>query len=188
MPKLGATNQRCLKSAYRHLRKYYGMKYRLIRAYHMQDCIDNCGRGYSTQAIIKTLWGHLDSFAFECDIIGKMYSQLTTSAPTPETSRLPFTVEQINALWAIQNEPWVDTVLIYIYTGFRLMELLTMKTTQVDLEQQLKPLPEKTDWFQFIRASCPSFKRECGTMMRTCFILTAMRFRPIATTSAGERL
>lgn len=136
MPKLGATNQRCLKSAYRHLRKYYGMKYRLIRAYHMQDCIDNCGHGYSTQAIIKTLWGHLDSFAFECDIIGKMYSQLTTSAPTPETSRLPFTVEQINALWAIQTEPWVDTVLIYIYTGFRLMELLTMKTTQVDLEQK----------------------------------------------------
>ena len=82
-----------MKSAFKHCQKYYGMKYRSIRAYQMQDCIDNCGRGYSTQAQIKVLWGHLDEFAFECDIISKMYSQLTTAPPVPETSRMPFTPE-----------------------------------------------------------------------------------------------
>ena len=135
LPKLGKSNQRCLQAAYLHLKKYYGAKYRTLRAYHMQDCIDNCGRSYSTQSVIKALWGHLDAFAFECDIIVKMYSQLTTSPPTPETTRSPFTPEQIEALWKIQNEPWVDTVLIYIYTGFRLTELLTMRTDQVDILQ-----------------------------------------------------
>lgn len=137
MPKLGKSSQACLKAAFRHCQKYYGMKYRNIRAYQMQDCIDNCGRGYGTQAQIKALWGHLDSFAFECDIISKMYSQLTTAPPVPETSRTPFTREQVDALWRIQGEPWVDTVLVYIYTGFRLTELLDMETEQVDLGRQV---------------------------------------------------
>ena len=101
----------------------------------MQDTIDNCGCAYSTQGAIKNLWGHLDKFAFECDIIDKMYSQLTTAPPIPETSRIPFTVKEIEALWNISDQPWVDTVLIFLYSGFRLTELLTMKTEQVDLKE-----------------------------------------------------
>ena len=38
----------------------------------MQDCIDNCGCGYATQGAIKNLWGHLDKFAFEIDLIDKI--------------------------------------------------------------------------------------------------------------------
>lgn len=135
LPKLGKASQSSLKSAFKHCQKYYGMKYRNIKAYQMQDCIDNCGKGYSTQGAIKTLWGHLDNFAFECDIINKMYSQLTTAPPIPDTKRTPFTDQQILALWEIQNEPWVNTVLIYLYTGFRLQELLSMKTEQVNIKE-----------------------------------------------------
>jgi len=101
----------------------------------MQDCIDNCGRSYATQNSIKALFGHLDEFAFEIDIIDKMYSQLTKAHPIPETTRTPFTDEQINALWKIKDEPWVNTVLIFLYTGFRLNELLGMKTEQVNLHE-----------------------------------------------------
>ena len=42
-----------------------------IKAYHMQECIDNCGFGYSTQRTIKNLFVHLDKFAMELDIISK---------------------------------------------------------------------------------------------------------------------
>lgn len=136
LPKLGQALQASLKSAFKHCSKYYGVKYRNLRAYQMQDCIDNCERGYATQAAIKNLWGHLDRFAFECDIIEKMYSQITTAPPIPDTNRTPFTDTQINALWNIQNEPWVNTVLIYIYTGFRLTELLGMKTEQVNMKDK----------------------------------------------------
>lgn len=134
LPKLGTSLQKALKSAFKHCAKYYGMKYRNIRAYQMQDCIDNCGCGYSVQGAIKNLWGHLDRFAFECDIIDKMYSTLTTAPPIPETSRTPFTTEQIEQLWRIKDDEWVDTVLIYLYTGFRLRELLDMKTEQVNIK------------------------------------------------------
>ena len=133
-PKLGVASQGALKSAYRHCSQYYGLRYRAIRAYQMQDCIDNCGRGYATQAAVKNLWGHLDRFAFELDIIEKMYSTLTTAPPIPEGKRQPFSPDQIAALWQRQSEDWVDTVLIYLYTGFRLNELLDMRTADVNLE------------------------------------------------------
>ena len=135
LPKLGKSSQSNLRSAFKHCSKYYGKKYRSLRSHHMQDCIDNCGCGPSVKNTIKTLWGHLDRFAFEIDVIDKMYSQLTTAPPAPETSRTPFTPEQVDALWAIKDEPWVNTVLIYIYTGFRLQELLSMKVDQVDLKE-----------------------------------------------------
>lgn len=137
LPKLGNSLQAALRAAFKHCSKYYGMKYRNIRAYHMQDCIDNCGLSYSMQASIKNLWGHLDRFAFECDIIEKMYSTLTTAPPIPETNRTPFTAEQIERLWKIKDDEWVNTVLIYLYTGFRLTELLSMKTEQVDMKELL---------------------------------------------------
>lgn len=137
LPKLGISLQKVLKSAFKNCSKYYGMKYRNIKAYQMQDCIDNCGKGYSTQGSIKNLWGHLDRFAFECDIIDKMYSTLTTAPPIPETNRTPFTPEQIEQLWKIKDDDWVNMVLIYLYTGFRMNELLNMKTEQVNIK----------DWF-----------------------------------------
>ena len=135
-PKLGTSTQSSLKSAFKHCSKYYGLKYRSLKAYQMQDCIDSCGKGYSTQWAIKNLFGHLDRFAFEMNIIDKMYSQITTAPPIPDTKREPFTVEQVDALWKIADQEWTDTVLIYIYTGFRLTELLNMKTEQVNTDEK----------------------------------------------------
>lgn len=135
-PKLGSANASSLKAVFRHCSKYYGMKYRSIKAYQMQDCIDNCGCGYSTQGAIKSLFGHLDRFAFELDITDKMYSQIITAPPVPDTKREPFTPEQITALWEIADQGWADTVLIYIYTGFRLTELLNMKTEQINITER----------------------------------------------------
>ncbi len=144
LPKLGASSQSSLKSAFKHCQKYYGIKYRSIKAYQMQDTIDSCGCGYSTQAAIKNLWGHLDRFAFELDIIDKMYSQLTTAPPVPDTTREPFTQQQVDDLWQLAGDEWADTALIFIYTGFRLNELLGMKREQVNLNEWYFQGGEKT--------------------------------------------
>ncbi len=134
MPKLSVASQKSMKGAFKHCSSLEKMKYRDIRSYHMQDCIDSCGCGYSTQGAIKTLFGHLDKFAMELDVIQKMYSTLITSAPIPETSKEPFTEDEIKALWAVQDQPWVDTVLILLYSGWRIAEFLNLKSEDVDLE------------------------------------------------------
>lgn len=135
LPKLGASSQGSLKAAFKHCRMIQDMRYKEIRSFHMQDCIDQCGCGYSTQWAIKNLFGHLDKFAMELDVISKMYSTLITAEPIPETSKQPFTLDEINALWKIQDQEWVDTVLILLYSGWRITELLTLKAEDVDLIQ-----------------------------------------------------
>ena len=136
LPKLGKSLQSSLKSAYKHMNKLNDLKYRDIRSFQMQDTIDNCGCGYSTQAAIKNLWGYLDRFAMEMDVIQKMYSVLTTSAPVAESNRTPFTEDEIKTLWEHSEEPWVDTVLIMLYSGWRIIEFLTLETANVDMDNQ----------------------------------------------------
>lgn len=133
-PKMSKSSVGSLKSAFKHCKALYAMKYRDIKSFHMQDVIDRCGKGYSTQWAIKNLFGHLDKFALEMDIINKSYAQLITAAPIPETSKTPFTDEEITVLWKSQNQDWVDTVLIFLYSGWRISELLGMKREDVDIE------------------------------------------------------
>ena len=135
-PKLGKSNQASMKTAFKHAKPLWNMKYKDIKSFHMQDCIDNCGRSHSTQSQIKGLFGHLDKFALELDIINKGYSHLVTTEPPPETEKVPFTNDEIKLLWEHKDEPWVDTVLILMYTGFRISELLGMKCADVNLEER----------------------------------------------------
>lgn len=133
-PKLGNSNRATLSAAFKHCSKLADKPYKQIKSFHMQDTIDNCGRSYSTQAAIKNLWSHLDRFALEMDIITRCYSDLLISAPVPETSRQRFTDEEIARVWEHQTEPWVDTVLIFLYSGWRISELLALAPSDVDLK------------------------------------------------------
>lgn len=132
--KMGKSTQGSLKSAYKHTKPLWSMKYKEIKSYHMQDVIDNCGKSYSTQWVIKNLFAHLDKFALEVDVINKSYAQLTTAEPIPETSKKPFSDDEVKAVWKIKDQEWVDSVLAFLYTGFRISELLGVKTSNIDLD------------------------------------------------------
>lgn len=133
-PKLGQSNRASLCSAFKHCSKLVNLPYKQIKAFQMQETIDFCGKGYSTQGAIKNLWGHLDRFALELDVISRCYSDLLTSDPIPPTTRDRFSNELIERLWDHQVEPWVDSVLIFIYSGWRISELLALKTADINLQ------------------------------------------------------
>lgn len=143
--KLGNSNRKALKSAYNYCAHLSKLKYNQIKSYHMQDTIDNCGKSYSTQGLIKNLWGHLDKFAMELDIITKRNSDLLTSAPIPETTKKIFTNEEISILWQNINIPWVDSVLFFLYTGFRISEMISLQTANVDIKQWIMQGGVKTE-------------------------------------------
>ena len=144
-PKLGASNQSSLKSAYKYCSSLYQEKYRSIKAYQMQDCIDSCGRGYATQGTIKNLFGHLDRFAMELDIVSKCYSDLLKSDSIPETTRKIFTDDEVARCWDNINLPWVDSVIVLLYSGFRISEMLALKTANIDMDNLTMTGGVKTD-------------------------------------------
>lgn len=133
-PKLGTSNRASLCSAYKYCEPHAKRPYKLIKAYQMQETIDTCGKSYSTQAAIKNLWSHLDKFALELDIVSRCYSDLLTSDPVPPTQKEPFTDDEVKKVWEHQAEEWVDSVLVFLYSGWRISELLALKKTDIDLQ------------------------------------------------------
>ena len=104
------SNLKLMKTAFNWCSPCYGLKYYTIKAYHMQRCIDNCPLSKSTKASIHNLFSHLDKFAYEIDLIDKMYSGLLiVNAETKESTRSPFTKEQIDMLWKYKDKPNVDS-------------------------------------------------------------------------------
>ncbi len=123
------------RTAFKYASALYELPYRSIKAYQMQAVIDGCGYGYATQGAIKSLFAGLDRFALELDIINKCNSSLLSTLPTPPTSKIPFSEEEIEAVWHISEQPWVDSVLFFLYTGFRISEVLSLETENIDLVQ-----------------------------------------------------
>lgn len=135
--KMSTSLRNAMSAAWQHCAPVYKLCYKDIKSHHMQSCIDSCPLSYSTKSSIKNLFNHLDKFALELDIITKCRSALITSPPVPETSRVPFTEEEIDALWSASGDEWADTVLIFIYTGLRISELLDMKCSDVNLKENI---------------------------------------------------
>lgn len=135
-PRMTKSLANSMAAAWKHCSSVYSISYRNLKSYNMQDCIDNCPLSYSTKSSIKNLFAHLDKFALELDIIIKCRSTLITAPPVPETSRVPFSEIEIDTLWSISDREWVDTVLIFIYTGLRISELLNIKRSDIDLESK----------------------------------------------------
>ena len=128
LPTLGSSRQRAYKAAYKYCKGISGMTYRNLRKYHMQACIDNCGKLRGTQSAIRSLFVKLDEYAYDMDIISKQYSASLTTAETEKVREsVPFTNEEIQTLWD-NNE---ESVLFMLYTGMRLSEAATLPSSCV---------------------------------------------------------
>lgn len=140
MPKLSDGVAKAIRITYKKCTTLYNLKYKSIRAIHMQDIIDQYAGHPSTQKKIKAFFYHLDKFAYEIDVISKQYSQIVTTESTPESTKTSFTHDQIDKLWSIYESgkyAYADVVMIFIYSGFRISELLQMKTENVDIENMV---------------------------------------------------
>lgn len=123
------------KSAYDNVEKLHNMKIKDIKARHLQEAIDNCPKGLATKKKIKYLFGQIFAYAMQNDIISKDYSKYIDIGKTiTENKREPFNPKEIELLWKhLADIEFIDTVLIMIYSGFRIGELLELETINIDL-------------------------------------------------------
>lgn len=128
---------RCYKAAYKYCKPIYNTVFRNLRVHGLQELLDNSGAGYASQRKLLSLFNQLFKFAVANDITDKNYAEyLKNNAVKPESRRMPFTEDEIEILKkAAPNEPYADTILIMIYTGWRIGELLTIRREDVDLEE-----------------------------------------------------
>lgn len=123
------------QSAYNNVEKLHNMKIKDIKARHLQEAIDNCSKGQATKKKIKFLFGQMFAYAMQNDIITKDYSEFVDIGKASEESkREPFSNKEIELLWKhIDDIEFIDTILIMIYSGFRIGELLELEIKNIDL-------------------------------------------------------
>jgi site-specific recombinase XerD len=123
-----------INNGYLHCKDLHGMAYSFIKTHMMQSCVDNCGRGYGTQKQIKSLFYHLDNYGIEFDVIQKRYSDLITTDSVKPKQKKPFSDSEVKRLWDNVDKPWVDTILILLYSGWRVSEMLGLLTENVIID------------------------------------------------------
>ena len=145
LPKLGDSLQGAHRAAYKHCKQLENVRYKDLRKFHMQRCIDQCGKSGSTQTHIKNLFTTLDKYAFDQDIINKCYSQNLTTTTTEAKKRVLFTKDEIKDIESHIGEPYYDETMFMLYTGCRVAEMLTVKSENIDLDQRTMILGVKTE-------------------------------------------
>lgn len=128
------------KAAWKHLSRLEKVTMREMRTKHMQDIINDAyGAGLSKSSLqkIRTLCAQLFEYALEHDIAPKDYSQFIKLPKFENDEKERYTDLEIKRLWDSVHVPWVDTILMLIYTGFRINEFLALTRFSVDLEQDI---------------------------------------------------
>ena len=132
-----------------YMTDYHNNKFKDLRLPHFQDMVDKAealGKGRSTMEKIKVLAVILSNYASSQDIIIKPYAQQVRLPKAGKKKQIPtFTDMERQKLFKNDTLPLVDTILILIYTGMRITELLTLTKFNVDIDNMLITGGVKTD-------------------------------------------
>ena len=126
---------RCTIGAYKKVSALHDVPIREIRADHMQELVDNYDLSHAYMEHILNLFRQVFDYACKYDILEKDYSKFVQiTKDDDDEAGVPFTSEEIEILWKNKDDPTVQIVLILIYSGWRINELLSIKKSDVDLE------------------------------------------------------
>lgn len=102
------------------------------------DGMKKSGLGYSSLKKVRSLISLIEKYAIETEVIQKSYAPLLRIGKNkPIHPHKPFSRQRINRLWANLDYPGVDAVLILLYTGMRVGEMLALLKTDINQKQQL---------------------------------------------------
>lgn len=125
------------KACWKRISKLADEPVRLIRTSHLQRVIDDMveeGLNRSSLEKAKTLCGILLNIAVNDDIITTNYARAIKLPPARKPKKETFTdleIHQIEKL-ATAGDIWAGTVMILLYTGMRVGELVSLTRFQVD--------------------------------------------------------
>ncbi len=141
-PKISKSNIQGYNAAYRLCEPLYALHFNDLRKSHLQGIVDNCGKNYPTLKKLRVLFSVLYKFALENDIVLKDYSQYIDINQYKDRNpnkydRRPFSKEEIDIVWRWKDtNEYIVIILMLIYSGVRIGELLDLKKENVNLKER----------------------------------------------------
>ena len=126
-------------NAFRHCQYLHDRSISEIKYADYQQVIDRMKKerlSYASRKKVRSLISLLSKYAIEYEIINKSYAPLLKIGKNkPIRPHKPFTRQQINRLWQCDT-PGSDAVLILLYTGMRVGELLALEKRSINMRQR----------------------------------------------------
>lgn len=150
-PTISQSNINGYNASYSLCGTLYNQAFKDIKLANLQYVVDNCGKNYPTLRKLKVLFGQMYEYAMKNDICNKDYSEFVDIVKYKDRNpnkrdRNKFTKEDIDRLWEQKDDKYYQIVLMLIYTGVRISELLELKKENVFLnEQYFDVLSSKTE-------------------------------------------
>lgn len=138
---IAESSKRSYKAAYDACRPLHDRVFRDLRLADLQACIDGCGKNYPTMKKIKVIMGLMYDYAMKNDWCQKDYSSFIDLAKYKDRNpdkkeRDRFTEEEINEFWRHSGDAKYQILLMLIYSGVRISELLELKKENINLDKQ----------------------------------------------------
>lgn len=136
---LSAETLKSYKSLYEnYIKDLEPLVFSKIKLTHLQTHIDNLREKVSTGTLkrVKSIISMIYSWAIKNEIVTKNLAEfIEIGKHETKVERRIFTTEEIDILWKNQNIEMVDTILILLYTGMRVNELLNLKKSDIHLDK-----------------------------------------------------
>lgn len=141
-PKVSHSNIQGYKASYNLCDGIKKMKLVDIKLDHLQKIVDTSGKNTPTLKKLKIMFGLVFDYAVKHEIVdGKKremvrYVDINTGNPNAY-NRTPFTKKEIEKVWKWKDtNEYYQVILILIYSGVRISELLDLKKCNVNLQER----------------------------------------------------
>lgn len=141
-PKISKSNVHGYNASYLLCEPIKSMRSNDIRKSHLQGVVDDCGKNYPTLRKLKVLFTMLYKYAMQNDICSRDYAQYVDINQYKDRNpnkydRRPFSNDELETVWKWkESNEYFTVILMLIYSGVRISELLDLKKENVNLEER----------------------------------------------------
>ena len=140
-PHISDSNIKGYEASYKHCSFLHNKPFKDIGVDDLQYVVDSCGCNYPTLRKILILFSQLYGYAVPRKLTDRDYSEAVDigkyKAKNPnKRNRTAFSADEIAKIKAVDNTDVAQTVLMLIYSGMRIGELLNLKKCDCHLDEQ----------------------------------------------------
>lgn len=152
-PTISQSNQNGYNASFRDMKMLHDIPFVELKLSHLQGAIDNSEKNYPTLKKNKILLNQLFNYAIRNEILNgeKNISEYVDISKYKDRNpnkyeRTIFTSKELKLLWENSDDKYIQIVLILIYSGLRISELLELKKEDVHIDEKYLDIKKsKTD-------------------------------------------
>lgn len=141
-PTVSESNVKGYKASWKLCGKIASMRFVDVKLDHLQMVVDESGKNTPTLRKLKVMLGLMYKYAVIHEIIPKErnmveYLNIKNAGNPNSLNREPFSKAEVSRIWEAKNgNAYYTVILMLIYSGCRVSELLDLKKEDVNLEER----------------------------------------------------